>query len=182
MDNYYSFSEEIDKVVEEYEKFKAEPEAYPDWIGWNPDTMLLEDDGGEDLDWKILPVYGSKEIVEGRYGIEWRVMTGMLWSCWSSLWDVLFKYFDFDSVDVIAFSKLNPGQRLESHTHEEYGDNLIFHMGVEIPFGDVGIESSCGWHQWKQPGEWIVFDPSEAHSAWNMTDKERVVLYVNFKP
>ena len=169
MGNYHLLHENIDQVVGAYNKFKSDPDAYPDWISWDSDSMLMRKDWDSNSNWKILPVYGSKEIVEDRFGIEWEVMAGMLWKCWSNLWEVVFEYFDFDDVDIVAFSKLKSDQELRPHKHDEYGNNLVFHMAVEIPHGDVGIQSSHGWHQWKRPGEWIVFDPNETHSAWNDT-------------
>jgi hypothetical protein len=36
-------------------------------------------------------------------------------------------------------------------------------------------------HHWRKAGEVIVFDDTYPHSAWNDSDSERIILYIDFK-
>jgi beta-hydroxylase len=81
---------------------------------------------------------------------------------------------------VAGFSRLSPKTVLEPHR----GSNGLSpfkraHLGLEIPDGDCALKVEETVIHW-QPGKMIIFDDSLLHSAWNQTDKERVVLIVDF--
>ena len=79
------------------------------------------------------------------------------------------------------FSILEPGKRLRPH-RGPYKGVLRYHLGLTIPddgttcglrVGDV----ICHW----QVGNSIVFDDTFEHEAWNDSDTQRVVLFVDFE-
>jgi aspartyl/asparaginyl beta-hydroxylase (cupin superfamily) len=83
------------------------------------------------------------------------------------------------SVNYAAFSKLAPHSRLASHRHSS-PTSLIMHMGLQVPDG-CGISVDVDEHDWQQPGDMIIFDDNQEHSAWNDSDEDRILLYVDFE-
>ncbi|MGH9104024.1 MAG: aspartyl/asparaginyl beta-hydroxylase domain-containing protein [Acidimicrobiales bacterium] len=78
------------------------------------------------------------------------------------------------------FSILGPGKRLPEH-RGPYKGVLRYHLGLLVPEpaeasairvgGDVG--------HWEE-GKSLIFDDTYPHEAWNGTDRDRVVLFVDF--
>jgi len=86
-------------------------------------------------------------------------------------------------IRVAGFSRLEPKAIIETHTGftgREYGA-LTFHLGLLIP--PTGCVLRCGpkKHEWRRAGQVIIFDDTYPHSAENMSDQQRIVLYVDFK-
>ena len=163
-------------ILREYHRVTKPERAKSLWLDWPSDW-----EHGQD--WQILPVYASDRICKKRYGndVDWEWITVMLSGLWPSIWTTLFKAIDPDKVELAAFSRLRANQELPPHEHINPG-HLILHIGVDIPEGDVGIMTSYGTHQWKKPNEWVLFDDNDTHSAWNRTDEDRVIFYVDFIP
>jgi beta-hydroxylase len=81
----------------------------------------------------------------------------------------------------VMYSILEPGKRLRPH-RGPYNGLLRYHLGLIIP--DDGMtcglrvaEESCHW----QVGQSLVFDDTNDHEAWNDSDKQRVVLFLDFE-
>jgi beta-hydroxylase len=78
------------------------------------------------------------------------------------------------------FSILAPGKHLPPHRGPFKGV-LRYHLGLMIP----QPESSCGitvggdTRHWKE-GKSLVFDDTYQHEAWNKTNSDRVVLFMDF--
>ena len=79
------------------------------------------------------------------------------------------------------FSILGPGKRLPPH-YGPYRGVLRHHLALVVPTPT----KSCGirvhdqvrhWHE----GKSLVFDDTYEHEAWNDTDGERVVLFLDIK-
>lgn len=161
-------------IKDEYERVISGPQASELWMDW-------ESDWDHGADWQILPVYASERIVRNRYGkeVDWEWLTVLMSGLWPSTWRILFEAIDPDRVSLVAFSRLRAGQELAPHEHENSG-HKVFHMGIDIPEGDVGILSSSGLFQWEKAGDWILFNDNKTHSAWNRTQGDRVVFYMDF--
>lgn len=155
-------------ITEEYERVKEEDL----WMEWASDF----DHGA---DWKVLPVFASESYANTNYGssMNWDAVQSFLGEKWPRIRELIEK--DQDRISLAAFSRLGPGAFLRPHKHENEG-HLIFHMGIEIPQGAVGLQNSRGIHEWKRPGDWVLFDDTKIHSAWNQTEGERVVFYLDF--
>lgn len=79
-----------------------------------------------------------------------------------------------------GFSVLLPATRINPHLGYQ-GAFLRCHLGLQVPLGDCGLQvgdESRGWEE----GKAIVFDDRVRHSAWNLTNEERIVLLVDFVP
>lgn len=76
------------------------------------------------------------------------------------------------------FSYFEPGAKLSLHIND---DPYMYraHMGLIVPAGDIGFKVCDEVVKWKE-GEILVFAPTNPHTAWNLTDKPRVLLIVDF--
>jgi len=78
------------------------------------------------------------------------------------------------------FSVLKPGKHIKPH-RGAYKGYLRLHLGVKIPHDveSCGLRFKNDIYHWKN-GEVVVFDDTFVHDAWNYSEEERVVLYVDF--
>ena len=78
------------------------------------------------------------------------------------------------------FSMLEPGTHILPHRGYT---NLVLrsHLGMIIPEGDLGIRVGEETKTWKK-GEYLIFDDSIDHEAWNKTNEKRIVLMIDFVP
>ncbi|MDP1836022.1 MAG: aspartyl/asparaginyl beta-hydroxylase domain-containing protein [Chlamydiales bacterium] len=84
------------------------------------------------------------------------------------------------SLNYCGFSRLHPHSNLAPHKHVNSAA-LIYHLGLIIPPGhSCGLKVGDQTHTWTKPGDAVVFDDTLEHSAWNNSDQERIILYVDF--
>lgn len=79
-----------------------------------------------------------------------------------------------------GFSVLQPGTRIKPHVGYA-GRFLRFHLGLDVPAGDCALrvgERTVSWHN----GAPLVFDDRGEHEAWNLTERDRAILLVDFVP
>ncbi len=78
------------------------------------------------------------------------------------------------------FSILGPRKRLPPH-RGPYKGVLRYHLGLKIPEPReaCGIRVGGEARHWEE-GESLVFDDVYEHEAWNVTDEDRAVLFVDF--
>jgi len=78
------------------------------------------------------------------------------------------------------FSILAPGKHLPPH-RGPYKGVLRYHLGLMIPepASDCGIMVDGQTRHWTE-GKSLVFDDTFQHEAWNKTQKDRVVLFMDF--
>lgn len=85
-----------------------------------------------------------------------------------------------DRINFSAFSRLHPNSSLAAHQHNN-PDSLIFHLGLVIPQGkSCGLQVDDKTHIWNKPGDAIIFNDNMKHAAWNHSDQERIIFYVDF--
>jgi aspartyl/asparaginyl beta-hydroxylase (cupin superfamily) len=77
------------------------------------------------------------------------------------------------------FSILAPGKQLPAH-RGPYKGVLRYHLGVLVPGPPEasGIRVAGQTRHWDE-GRSLLFDDSHVHEAWNGTDHDRVVLFVD---
>lgn len=84
------------------------------------------------------------------------------------------------SVNFAALSRLHPKSSLAPHKHVN-PNSLIFHLGLIIPQGNTcGLSVGGISHTWSKPGDAVIFNDTLEHSAWNNSDEERIILYLDF--
>lgn len=87
-----------------------------------------------------------------------------------------------EGLRVAGFSRLQPRSGIATHkgfTGRRYG-SLAYHLGLAIPSSGAWLKCGPERHEWSKPGEVIIFDDTFPHSAWNESDQERIILYVDF--
>jgi hypothetical protein len=175
MSNLQNVVDSSDIIISEYNQ-TVEDGGKSFWMDW-------ESDWDHGADWKIMPVFASKKMIETRYQVEmdWENAVKAMEAIWPEIFQIVFSSFPVEKVSLVAFSRLGPHQELRPHSHDNKG-HLIFHMGIDIPDGDVGISSSMGSYKWEKSSDWILFDDNKIHSAWNRTPEDRTIFYIDFVP
>jgi len=78
------------------------------------------------------------------------------------------------------FSVLGPHKMLMPHEGPWCGIIRI-HLGLIIPKGGTGCVLVCGEQEYRwEEGKTVVFDDTYEHIAVNMTDSDRVVLFLDY--
>ena len=81
----------------------------------------------------------------------------------------------------VSYSLLKPGTHIVAHKgYDEYSEKILrFHMGIIVPEGDIGIRVENDIRGWEN-GKSFIFDDFLIHEAWNFSDKNRIVLIIDF--
>lgn len=87
---------------------------------------------------------------------------------------------EIPNLTTAFFSVLLPGARVKQHRGAFKG-YLRYHLGVNIPqpTTSCGIKIDNKTYYWEN-GSSLIFDDTFLHEAWNKSNMERVVLYVDF--
>jgi aspartyl/asparaginyl beta-hydroxylase (cupin superfamily) len=81
-------------------------------------------------------------------------------------------------VENAGFSRMNPYTHIKAHRNGAPEGVLRLHVPLIVPEGCVfRVEDS--YRTWTE-GECFVFDDCLDHEAWNRSDKNRIVLLVDF--
>jgi aspartyl/asparaginyl beta-hydroxylase (cupin superfamily) len=80
----------------------------------------------------------------------------------------------------VMFSNLQPNTKLNPH-HGQFHNSLRCHLAITVPKGDCGITVNGQTRNWIE-GKILIFNEALEHTAWNFSDKERVVLIFDFIP
>ena len=158
-----------------------------------PDTFIIEAPrkegewvGSEHL--KIIANLYS----DGQYGWlkGWQNPDG--WISWPLIWDgkpvvgncmrcpETYKILsDIGNIQVAAFSLMKGGVKLESHT-DSVGPNYKFtyHLGLIVPYGYCILHHSKSGDVIEENGKHIVLDARQPHWAENLSDEDRIILYM----
>lgn len=174
---------DLASIIEQYALIQKELQANRTWVAWGSDDY---DPSGHcnflTGEWTVCPAYF------GNYRPDMVEIPGMKSEQAQSFLKELPSRFPkttailrpLKRVNFAAFSRLHPRSTLQPHTHFN-PSCLILHVGLVIPG-----ESACGLqvgeekHIWRCAGDSVIFDDNLEHSAWNDSDEERVILYVDF--
>ena len=92
----------------------------------------------------------------------------------------VFEYFkDIPGMVSLSVSILKPGTRLKEHagdTDAIYRVHVPIYIPAQLP--DCGIEVTGITKPWLE-NDLIVFCDAHYHSAWNMTDKSRIIMILD---
>jgi hypothetical protein len=182
---FYSLSEfpEFLHLASQFQVIVEELKQNQTWINWGSDDY---DPSGHCKfltgNWTICPVYF------GKYNPQMLQVPGMEPSKVQELIQSLPERFpkttnllkEIKSLNFSAFSRLHPQSNLAPHSHDN-PFSLIFHLGLIIPEGNTcGLCVDGKNHIWTKPGDAVIFDDTLEHSAWNNSNEERIVLYIDF--
>ncbi len=174
---------EFSELIKNYHTVLEELEQNKTWLNWGSDAY---DPMGHCKfltgDWTICPLYfgkvrGYEMNVPGMSGTQLLDLTASLPKRFPKSTELL---KPIKNINFAAFSRLHPKSKLAPHKHDN-PDNLILHMGLVIPPGETcGLKVGDITHFWHKPGEAVVFNDTFEHSAWNDSDQERIILYIDF--
>lgn len=157
----------------------------PSWERWDSDQI---DPSGHCAflsgDWTVHPVYlgryDAQSLAQGRPNFEGRAeaLAAMLPVMFPKTTALL---RPLAHVNFAAFTRLHAKSRLAPHRHFN-PESLIFHLGLVIPGGDTcGLRVEDRTHIWRKAGDAVVFNDTLEHSAWNDSDSDRILFYVDFQ-
>ena len=86
----------------------------------------------------------------------------------------------FERVNGIGLLRMLPGCELDTHTHQN-PDSLVLHICCMTPPQGAALAVGNTVFEWEEPGEYIIFDDSLPHAAWNQGDSERIILHIDFE-
>lgn len=81
-------------------------------------------------------------------------------------------------LQTAGFSRLAPRAHIRPHRGLDRGV-LRCHLGLHVP-DDCELRVGDETRSWRE-GEWLVFDDTDEHEAWNQGETARVVLLLDFK-
>lgn len=174
---------DFQKLVNEFPIIVDELKKNTFWMKWGSDSY---DPTGHCMflkgDWTVCPVYfGNYDYhqmqLSGKHDFDIEELAKSLPERFPKTIELL---KGIKSINFAAFSRLSPNSSLAPHKHNN-PYCLIFHMGLIIPLGNTcGLKVGEETHLWTKPGDAVIFDDTFEHSAWNNSDEERIVLYVDF--
>eukprot|EP01108_Squamamoeba_japonica_P004519 TRINITY_DN354_c0_g5_i1.p1 TRINITY_DN354_c0_g5~~TRINITY_DN354_c0_g5_i1.p1 ORF type:complete len:183 (+),score=54.53 TRINITY_DN354_c0_g5_i1:262-810(+) len=86
-------------------------------------------------------------------------------------------------IHAAGFSWMKAGCRIAPHfdtTGAQFG-NLALHVGLQVPDGNQCVLRVNGLDAVEEDGKLIIFDATHTHSAYNASDSDRIILYVDFE-
>jgi aspartyl/asparaginyl beta-hydroxylase (cupin superfamily) len=132
-------------------------------------------------DWIEWP---EKELVNNKSNNDWKVIPLMAFGKWSAKHCLAFPQTvtilkQIRGLRSAGFSKLGPGTILRPHQGWEHLSNKVLrcHYGINVP-ENCGIWCN-GESRDQHQDEWLVFDDSKMHSAWNRSTRDRIVLILD---
>lgn len=173
---------ELQVLVNQVEKIRAEVHQVQKWFQW-PSDAKNEQGMCSFLEgkWTIFPLYFPK--VEAKsiripdlYQLE---LEQLLQDIPKHMPETIALLKSLPLLKFAALSRLGPKSSLAPHRHTNPG-SYIAHLGLEIPTGkSCGLKVASSVHHWKKAGDLALFNDNFLHSAWNHSDQERLVLYLD---
>jgi len=159
-ENYQNILQEFLTATEDRKKRKSEESLFEPWVEKN-----LYEESNED-GWDVAPLMIGGNPIEGRCK-KFKLLHELT--------------SQISGIVSISFSLLKPGTHIVPHKgYDDYSERVLrFHMGLIVPEGDVGIRVEKEIRKWEN-GKSFIFDDFLIHEAWNFSDKDRVVLIIDF--
>ena len=159
-ENYQNILQEFLTVTEDRKVRKSEELLFEPWVEKN----LYEESNEEG--WDVAPLMIGGNSIEDRCK-KFKILHELT--------------SQISGIVSISFSLLKPGTHIVPHKgYDDYSERVLrFHMGLIVPEGDVGIRVEKEIRKWEN-GKSFIFDDFLIHEAWNFSDKDRVVLIIDF--
>jgi aspartyl/asparaginyl beta-hydroxylase (cupin superfamily) len=173
---------ELRPLIDNVEKIRTEVRNVHQWFQWPSDA---KDEKGMcsflEGKWTIFPLYFPRVEVKaikipGLFQLE---LEQLLQDIPSHMPETFALLKSLPLLKFSALSRLGPQSSLAPHRHNNPG-SYIAHVGLEIPPGkSCGLKVASSVHHWQKAGDLALFDDNFLHSAWNHSDQERLVLYLD---
>jgi aspartyl/asparaginyl beta-hydroxylase (cupin superfamily) len=126
----------------------------------------------------------EQDLVDNKADNEWKVIPLLAFGKWSSKHGLAFPKTvavlkQIRGLRSAGFSKLGPKTILRPHRGWKHLSNKVLrcHYGLDVP-ENCGIWCN-GESRDQHQDEWLVFDDSKMHSAWNRSPRDRIVLILD---
>lgn len=86
---------------------------------------------------------------------------------------------ELPEVKLAMFSILEPGSIIKPHTGPFKGC-VRYHLGLDVPEKDAFIMIDGNKYEWKN-GEDILFDDTYYHEVKNLSNKNRIILFIDIE-
>lgn len=171
-------------LTSQYQVIAEELKKNRVWMHWGSDDY---DPSGHckflSGDWTVCPVYFGKidPYQMNISGMEKENVDNLLKSLPERYPKTIECLKNVENLRFSAFSRLHPRSKLAPHRHQN-PFSYIYHLGLIIPPGNTcGLKVGEETHIWSKPGDAVIFNDNFDHSAWNDSDEERIILYVDFE-
>lgn len=157
-ENYEALLDEFLKVCGK--RRNEEEKMFEPWVEKN----LYQESNEEG--WDVAPLMIGGSVIEDRS------------KKFPKLWELCSK---ISGIVSISYSLLKPGTHIVPHKgYDDYSEKVLrYHMGMIVPEGDVGFRVEKDIIKWYN-GQSFIFDDYLIHEAWNFSDKDRLVLIIDF--
>lgn len=145
-------NDNIDIIKKELNNFND------DWKTWSNIEEIYKSS-----DWKVIPLYGFGKYTKHSNNFP-------------KVKEIISKLKD---LTLFCLSKLGPNTTLNPHQ----GWSIISNINLRCQYG-LYVPEKCGlWVEGEtynhQENKWITFDDSKTHSAFNYSEKERIVIIID---
>ena len=170
--NWRSVYPELAVFLPFLHEIETELRASPVWQDW-PETYLYD----RNESWKVIPFCATFPGNDAS-ATKWN-QQGL-----SSFPRTVELLKQIPNLRSAGFSKLGPHTSLAYHRGWAKLSNYVLrcHFPVIVPKGDILCGVVCeNDFQFYTKGEWMVFDDSKTHKAFNHSNEDRVVLIVDIQ-
>lgn len=167
------------------ESYQSVAEAY-EFL--NSNEMLVELPGVAQKSvqtkaWTLFPLYVNcnydfyLDFLSYKMGVDVRAVQEVLRTNLPGLFKVLDEEVKRSPIINVTFYRMKPGTTLRLHA-DSGSFQYRAHMGVRVPKGNCGLKVKDSVAKWKE-GRFFVFDSTQPHMAWNLTEYDRVVFSID---
>jgi hypothetical protein len=134
--------------------------------------------------WHVFPIYVNRnnpqyiDFLSYQLGVDIRAVQQVLRQNMKEIFAVLDAMTEDSPIINVTFYRMRPGTTLKLHA-DSGSFQYRAHMGVQVPKGNCGLKVKDSVVRWKE-GRFFVFDSTQPHMAWNLTDEERIVFSIDF--
>lgn len=151
------------------------------------------DYGGDDKklvrgEWRTAPIYTGNMRSKGRKG-KWRpdlnrkttrAVVKAMRKLPTLVPEITRIFAATPEINFAGLSILGPASQILPHRHENQG--MICHVFLSGPLKHCGLKVGAQSKTWQEAGESMVFDSHEEHESWNIGNRSRSIVHIDFSP
>tara|TARA_B100000700_G_C14877016_1_gene776163 strand:- start:34 stop:777 length:744 start_codon:yes stop_codon:yes gene_type:complete len=134
--------------------------------------------------WHIFPLYSNRNLdfyidyLSEKLSVDVRRIIEVLRSNLPDTYEFLDEVIEENGIINLWFSRLKAQSTIKCHINND-PFQYRGHIGLQVPKGNVCLKVKDSIVRWRED-RFFVFDTTEPHMAWNLTDEDRVVMSVDF--
>jgi hypothetical protein len=154
----------------------------------NNDLMIVlpgvvENNAVQKNAWYVFPIYVNRnnkkyiDFLSYKLGVDIPAVQEILRQNMPEIFAVLDSMTEDSPIINVTYYRMRPGTTLKLHA-DSGAFQYRAHMGVKVPKGNCGLRVKDSVVKWKE-GRFFVFDSTQPHMAWNLTQEERIVFSID---